>query len=72
MVIELKVIVNANSRIGEGGIVLIGAVIDHDVQIGYCCHINASVIIKAGEKIEALEKPEAGEFIIGVSSMIVN
>ena len=70
-VIEPKAIVNANSHIGQGCIVSVGAIIDHDVQTGCCCHINAGAIVKAGGKVDAFRKLEAGEIVLGYLSAVV-
>lgn len=57
---------NANSDIGEGCIILLGAIVDHDVEIGTCCHINSGAIVKAGGKVESFEKLDAGEVMLGM------
>ncbi|WP_339620467.1 hypothetical protein [Eubacterium sp.] len=40
-----KAIINANVVVNEGCIVSIGAIVDHEAEIGDCCHINAGSIV---------------------------
>ena len=49
---------NANSVIGEGSIISVGAIVDHDVVIGKFCHINSGAIVKAGAEVTSCEKLE--------------
>lgn len=64
-VVEPKAIVNANTTVGSGSIISVGAIVDHNVIIGDYCHINAGAICKAGSKLEACIKLEAGEVVKG-------
>ena len=64
-VVEPKAIVNANSRIGVGCIISVGAIVDHDVVLEVCVHVNAGAICKAGSRIKAFTKVDAGEIIQG-------
>jgi UDP-N-acetylbacillosamine N-acetyltransferase len=48
--------VNANSHIGEGCIVSVGVIVDHDVEVGSFCHINAGAIVKAADSNDAFAK----------------
>ncbi|MDD7331040.1 MAG: hypothetical protein PUG52_08465 [Absicoccus porci] len=61
VIVEPKAIVNTHSSIDAGSIISVGAIIDHDVCIGTCCHINAGAIIMAGSCIESYQKLDAGE-----------
>lgn len=70
-VVEPKAIVNANTKIGVGCIISVGAIIDHDVEIQDYVHANAGSIVKAGGKVEALRKLEAGEVVLGYASAVV-
>lgn len=65
VVVEPKAIVNANTVIKEGTIVSIGAIIDHDAIIEEYVHVNTGSICKAGSKVKAKTKLEAGEVIKG-------
>lgn len=40
--IEPKAIMNVNSHISTGGIISVGVIVDHDVEIGDCCHVFLS------------------------------
>lgn len=62
---------NANSVIGEGSIISVGAIVDHDVVIGKFCHINSGAIVKAGAEVVSYEKLEAGKVVLGYESAIV-
>lgn len=64
-VVEPKAIVNASSQVGEGCIVSVGAIVDHDVILEPCVHVNAGAICKAGSKVEAETKLEAGQVVKG-------
>lgn len=64
-VIEAGAIVNANTVIGEGCIISVGAIVDHNVVIGDCVHVNAGAICKAGGKIEAERRIDAGVVVEG-------
>lgn len=64
-------IVNANSQIGIGCIISVGVVVDHDVMLGDCVHVNAGAIVKAGDKVESERKLEAGEVVLGYREAIV-
>lgn len=70
-VVEPKAIVNANTKIKKGSIVSVGAIVDHDVTLGKCVHVNAGAIVKAGGKVKAFEKLEAGEVRLGYKQAIV-
>ena len=59
---------NAHSVIGEGSIISVGSIVDHNVTIGRCCHINAGSVLKAGAYITDYEKIEAGQVILGYES----
>lgn len=59
---------NSYSEIGEGSIISVGAIVDHDVVIGRCCHVNAGAIVKAGGRLEEYVKLEAGEVRYGYES----
>ncbi len=67
-VIEPKALVNANTQVGEGCIISVGAIIDHDVVLENGVHANAGSIVKAGAKVSALTKLEAGEVVLGYES----
>ena len=58
-------IVNANSKVGKGCIISVGAIVDHDVELQYCVHVNAGAICKAGSKVEECRKLQAGEVVLG-------
>ena len=51
---------------------MVGAIVDHDVVVGECCHINTGAIVKAGAQISEYQKLEAGEVVLGYASAIVN
>ena len=59
---------NAHSVIGDGAIISVGSIVDHDVSIGKYCHINSGAIVKAGAVIQEYVKLEAGEVILGYES----
>lgn len=58
--------------ISTGCIISVGAIVDHDAEIGDCCHVNAGAIVKAGGKVESYRKLEAGEVVLGYESAIIN
>lgn len=64
-IVEPKAIVNANSIVGEGCIISVGAIVDHDVELESCVHVNAGAICKAGSKVAANVKLEAGQVVKG-------
>ncbi len=70
-VVEPKAIVNANTVVSKGCIVSVGGIVDHDVVLGDCVHINVGAIVKAGAKIEAYTKLEAGQVVLGYQSAVV-
>ena len=65
-------VVNANTYVGAGCIISVGAIVDHDVNLGTCCHINAGAIVNAGAMIENFRKLEAGEVALGYDKAWVN
>lgn len=64
-------IVNANSQVGIGCIISVGAVVDHDVILGDCAHVNAGAIVKDGGKVESEGKLEAREVVLGYREAVV-
>lgn len=64
-VVEPKAIANANSKIGRGCIISVGAIVDHDVVLEDCVHINAGAICKAGSFVAKEIKLEAGQVVKG-------
>ncbi len=64
-IVEPKAIVNANSIVKEGCIISVGAIVDHDVILEPCVHVNAGAICKAGSKVAANVKLEAGQVVRG-------
>lgn len=63
--VEPKAIVNANSRVGIGCIISVGAIVDHDVVLEDCVHVNAGAICKAGSFVAKETKLEAGQVVKG-------
>ena len=63
--VEPKAIVNANSRVGVGCIISVGAIVDHDVILEDCVHVNAGAICKAGSFVAKETKLEAGQVVKG-------
>ncbi len=62
---------NANARVGTGCIIQVGGIVEHDVVLGDCVHINAGSIVKAGAEVEAYTKLEAGQVVLGYQSVVV-
>lgn len=57
---EPKAIVNTNAKIEEGCIISVGAIVDHDTQVGGCVHVNAGAVVKAGTSMKAYQRLDAG------------
>ena len=55
----------ANSVIGKGCIVSVGAIVDHDTVLENCTHVNAGAIVKAGAHVLENQKIDAGEIVPG-------
>lgn len=70
-VVEPKAIVNANTTVGTGCILSVGSIVDHDVVLGECVHINVGAIVKAGARVEAETKLEAGQVVLGYPGAVV-
>lgn len=70
-VIEPKAIVNAHAKIGKGCIISVGSIIDHDTVLGNCVHANAGSIVKAGGSVDAFDKLEAGQVVLGYPGAVV-
>lgn len=51
-------VVNANTRVGKGTIIDVGAIVDHNAGIGDYCHVNAGVTVKANFQKESYRKLE--------------
>lgn len=64
-VVEPKAIVNANSKLGLGCIISVGSIVDHDVVLEDCVHVNAGAICKAGSFVSKETKLEAGQVVKG-------
>lgn len=64
-IVEPNASVNANTIVGTGCIISIGSIVDHDVELEKYVHVNAGAICKAGSKVEAYRKLEAGEVVLG-------
>ena len=55
----------ANAKVERGSIISVGAIVDHDVIVGECAHVNAGAICKAGSVIPQSLKLEAGQVMKG-------
>jgi UDP-N-acetylbacillosamine N-acetyltransferase len=64
-VVEPKAIVNTASRVWDRCIISVGAIVDHDVILEECVHVNAGAICKAGSTVTAEIKLEAGQVVKG-------
>lgn len=64
-IIEPIAVVNAHAMVGIGSIISVGAIVDHDTLLEDAVHINAGAVVKAGGKVCAFEKLEAGEVRLG-------
>lgn len=58
-----KAVIHSNTCIGKGCIVGIGALADHDVQIGDFVHLDAGSICVSGSHVKSLRKVKAGETV---------
>ena len=56
-------IVNTGTVIGDGCIINCGCIVDHDCVISEGVHVSPGAIVKAENRIPALEKIEAGQVI---------
>ncbi len=54
----------ANTIVGKGCIINIGALIDHDCDIGDGAHIAPGVVIKARNKIQSCTKVDSGTVLM--------
>mgnify|MGYP000245385709 CR=1 FL=1 len=61
---------NANTVIGNGCIISVGAIVDHDVETKECCHINAGAVVNAVGRIDSFRKLESGEVARGYESIV--
>jgi len=46
-------------------LLIVGAIVDHDVVVEQCAHVNAGAICKAGSIIGMEKKLEAGQVVKG-------
>lgn len=53
-------VINTNTKVEDGSIINIGALIDHDCTLGVCCHIAPGAIIKANNIVPPQAKVESG------------
>ena len=58
-----RAIVNTGTVVGNGCIINCGCIVDHDCVLGEGVHVCLGSIVKAENRIPALEKIEAGQVI---------
>lgn len=70
--VEPKVLINTNSIVKKGCIISAGAMVDHDVLLEECIHMNAEFVCQAGDYIAELRKLEAGEIVLDCEKRNLN
>ena len=63
VVVGQLVVVNTHSVIADGAILSAGVKIDHDCEVGICCHIDCGVTVASNAKVADLVKIEVGEVV---------
>lgn len=62
-IVMQNAVVNTDTVLGRGVLINCGAIVDHDNVVGEGVHVGLGTVIKAGCKIEACQKIEAGVVI---------
>lgn len=62
-VVFAKAVIHSNARVGKGCIVSIGALAEHDVQIGDFVHLDTGSICGSESRVDCLQKVEAGDVV---------